>query len=123
LGAWELAFRFTGIQANEPGANFLNYYTPGFVPTFDHHTDEYTAGFNWYPNYWVKYVLNVGIDQLKDPSTIGACRRTITLSRSGCSSGSNRGPVECELRMNGNKFGRCQGWPQAGSEGKSQEGI
>jgi phosphate-selective porin len=72
LGAWELAFRFTGIQAKEPGANLLDYYTPGFVPTFDYHTIEYTAGVNWYPNYWVKYVLNVGIDQLKDPSTIGA---------------------------------------------------
>jgi phosphate-selective porin OprO and OprP len=72
LGAWELAFRFTGIQANEPGANFENYFTPGYVPTFNYHTFEYTAGVNWYINYWTKYVLNVGIDQLKDPSTTGA---------------------------------------------------
>ena len=71
LGAWELAFRYTGIQANEPGANFENYYTPGFVTTFNQHTDEFTFGLNWYPNYWVKYVLNVGIDQLKEPSVIG----------------------------------------------------
>ena len=71
LGAWELAFRYTGIQANEPGVNLLNYYTPGFVPTFNQHTDEFTFGVNWYPNYWVKYVLNVGIDQLKEPSVIG----------------------------------------------------
>jgi hypothetical protein len=71
-GAWELAFRFTGIQANEPGANFESFYTPGYVPTFNYHTFEYTAGLNWYPNYWTKYVLNVGIDQLKDPSLIGA---------------------------------------------------
>jgi phosphate-selective porin len=71
LGAWELAFRFTGAQAKEPGANLLNYYTPGFVPTFDEHTFEYTFGLNWYPNYWVKYVLNVGIDQLKEPSVTG----------------------------------------------------
>jgi phosphate-selective porin len=71
FGAWELAFRYTGIQANEPGVNLLNYYTPGFVPTFNQHTDEFTFGVNWYPNYWVKYVLNVGIDQLKEPSVIG----------------------------------------------------
>ncbi len=71
LGAWEVGFRFTGIQANEPGANFYSYYTPEYVPTFDYHTFEYTVGINWYPNYWVKYVVNVGIDQLKDPSTIG----------------------------------------------------
>jgi hypothetical protein len=72
LGAWEVAFRVTGIHADEPGANFLNYYTPGFVPTYDFHTREYTMGLNWYPNYWVKYVVNLAIDQLKDPSTIGA---------------------------------------------------
>ncbi len=72
LGAWEVAFRVTGIHANEPGANLLNYYTPGFVPTYDFHTREYTMGLNWYPNYWVKYVVNLAIDQLKDPSTIGA---------------------------------------------------
>jgi phosphate-selective porin len=71
LGAWELAFRYTGIQANEPQANLLNYYTPGFVPGFNQHTDEFTFGLNWYPNYWVKYVVNVGVDQLKEPSVIG----------------------------------------------------
>jgi len=71
LGAWEVAFRFTGIQSNEPGANFLNYYTPGYVPTFNYHTFEYTAGLNYYPNYWVKYQVNVSLDQLKDPSVIG----------------------------------------------------
>ncbi len=72
LGAWGVGFRYMGIHANEPGANFLNYYTPGFVPTFDYHTDEVTMGLTWYPNYWVKYQVNLGIDQLKDPSTIGA---------------------------------------------------
>jgi phosphate-selective porin len=71
-GAWEVAFRFTGIQADEPGANLLNYYAPGYVPTFDYHTFEYTVGLNWYPNYWVKYVVNLGIDQLKEPSVTGA---------------------------------------------------
>lgn len=72
LGAWGVGVRFMGIQANEPGANFLDYYTPGYVPTFNYHTFEYTAGVTWYPNYWVKYSVNLGIDQLKDPSTIGA---------------------------------------------------
>jgi hypothetical protein len=71
-GAWELAFRFTGIQSKEPGVDLLTYYTPGLIPTFDYHTFEYTAGLNYYPNYWVKYALNVGIDQMKDPSTIGS---------------------------------------------------
>jgi phosphate-selective porin len=60
-----------GIHANEPGVSYLGYYTPGFVPTFNYHTDEITLGLNWYPNYWVRYMVNVGIDQLKEPSTIG----------------------------------------------------
>jgi Phosphate-selective porin O and P len=72
LGAWEVAVRYTGAQALEPGTSLLQYYTPGFVPTFDFHTDEITLGVNWYPNYWVKYMFNLGIDRLKDPSTIGA---------------------------------------------------
>ena len=71
-GAWELAFRITGIHGKEPGASYLDYYVPGFVPTFNYHTTEYTIGLNWYPNYWVRYMLNFNIDQLKDPSTIGA---------------------------------------------------
>jgi phosphate-selective porin len=71
LGAWEIALRYTGIQANEPQSNLLSYYTPGFVPGFNDHTDEITMGVNWYPNYWVKYVFNLGIDQLKAPSVTG----------------------------------------------------
>jgi len=70
-GAWGVGFRYMGIHANEPGASF-NYYVEGNVPTFDYHTDEVTMGLTWYPNYWVKYQVNLGIDQLKDPSTIGA---------------------------------------------------
>jgi phosphate-selective porin len=71
LGAWELAFRYTGIQANEPGVNLENYLTGGYVTGFNDHTDEFTFGLNWYPNYWVKYVINVGVDQLKEPSVGG----------------------------------------------------
>jgi len=35
-------------------------------------TPSNTHGLNWYPNYWVKYMVNVAVDQLKEPSTIGA---------------------------------------------------
>jgi len=72
LGAWEVAVRYTGAQAIEPGANYLNYYVPGYVPTFDYHTDEFTFGVNWYLNYWVKYVVDLNVDRLKDPNTIGS---------------------------------------------------
>ncbi len=71
LGAWEVAIRFTGIQANAPGETFFNPFTPGLVPTYDFHTDEITFGLNWYPNYWIKYMVNVGVDQLHQPSVTG----------------------------------------------------
>jgi len=70
-GAFEAAVRYTGIQANAPGETFFNPFTPGLVPTYDYHTDEITFGINWYPNYWVKYMVNVGIDQLHQPSITG----------------------------------------------------
>ncbi len=70
-GAWELAARYSGIQSNAPAGNFLNYYTPGFVPQYNYHTDQITFGINWYLNYWVKYQFNVNIDQLHQPSTTG----------------------------------------------------
>ena len=71
IGAFEVALRYTGIQANAPGETLFNELTPGLVPTYDFHTDEITVGLNWYPNYWVKYMVNVGVDQLHQPSTTG----------------------------------------------------
>jgi hypothetical protein len=70
-GAWELAARYSGIQSNAPASNFLNFYTPGFVPQYNFHTYQWTFGMNWYLNYWIKYQFNVNIDQLKQPSVTG----------------------------------------------------
>ncbi|PYX76157.1 MAG: hypothetical protein DMG72_05675, partial [Acidobacteria bacterium] len=70
-GAWELGFRYSKIQAKEPGMNQPNPFTPGFVPTFDDHTDQFTFGINWYLNYLVKYQVNFSVDRLKDPSVQG----------------------------------------------------
>ncbi len=72
LGAWEIGFRYSGVQANAPSANFLNFYTPGFVPQYDYHTDQFTFGTNWYINYWTKYQFNINVDRLRQPSTAGA---------------------------------------------------
>ena len=71
MGAWEVALRYTGIQANAPGETIFNPFTPGLVPTYDFHTDQITFGLNWYPNYWVKYMVNLGVDQLHQPSVTG----------------------------------------------------
>jgi phosphate-selective porin len=70
-GAFELTARYSGIQANAPAANFLNFYTPEFVPQYDYHTDQIQFGINWYLNYWIKYQFNVAVDQLKQPSVTG----------------------------------------------------
>lgn len=71
IGAFEVGLRYTGIQANSPGETIFNPFTPGLVPTYDFHTDEITFGINWYLNYWVKYMVNVGVDQLHQPSVTG----------------------------------------------------
>ena len=71
-GAWEVAFRYSGIQGNEPGIFFNNIFTPQNVPTFNRHTDEFSFGLNWYLNYWVRFQSNFSVDRLKQPSTIGA---------------------------------------------------
>jgi phosphate-selective porin len=70
-GAWGLAVRYSAIQAIAPGANYLNLYTPGFVPTYSYNTDQVTLGFNWYLNYWVKYQFNFNINQIKQPTVTG----------------------------------------------------
>jgi len=68
-GAFELAFRYDRIQAIAPGVNQLNNtFTPGFVTTFNNHTDAFTFGFNWYLNYWVKYLADFSVDRLQQVS-------------------------------------------------------
>ena len=64
----------------------------GLCTSFNDHTFEYTAGLNWYPNYWVKYVVNLGIDQLKEPSIIGVePQNYFVVTAADCSSGSRFG--------------------------------
>ncbi len=70
-GAWELAARYSWIHAKEPGISIFNVITPEGIPEFNAKTDAFTAGVNWYPNYWVKYQINFEVDRLKDPSVIG----------------------------------------------------
>ena len=75
-GAWELGFRYSGLEGKEPGIFFDNVYTPENVPGFNQKTDQFSAGLNWYLNYWVRYQTTVDVDRLRDPSTIGAVPQT-----------------------------------------------
>jgi len=70
-GAFGVGFRYSAIQAIAPGANQENLFTPGFVPTYTYRTDQFTAGLNWYLNYWIKYQFNIDVDRLKNPSVTG----------------------------------------------------
>ena len=71
-GAWEVGIRYSGVQVKEPGFACTTCFTPGSIPTFNDHTDQFTFGLNWYPNYWVRYSTEFNIDRLKQPSMIGA---------------------------------------------------
>jgi phosphate-selective porin OprO/OprP len=70
-GAWEVGFRYSALKAKETGINQLTAFTPGATPTFNDRTDQFTIGLNWYPNYWVRYMLNFNIDRAKDPTVGG----------------------------------------------------
>jgi len=75
-GALELAFRYSGIQGKTPNLFFNNVFTPQFFSGFSQHTNDFTLGINWYLNYWIKYQVNFSVNQLLQPSTIGAVPQT-----------------------------------------------
>ncbi len=65
IGAWELKARYSYIWAKADGdpAN-------GF-PSYKNSVAEYSAGFNWYLTYAVKYNFDVNIYKNKDAATVG----------------------------------------------------
>jgi hypothetical protein len=76
-GAFQLKFRYSWLEGRARGATCdattipACPITPGIVPTFSDHTDQFTAGINWYLNYWVLVKADVNVDRLKDPSVQG----------------------------------------------------
>ena len=80
-GAWQLKFRYSWVQGRAPGATCdlstipACPLAPGTVPTYSDHTDQITAGLNWYLNYWVMVRSDLNIDQLVNPSVQGILPR------------------------------------------------
>lgn len=70
-GAWQLKARYSWLEGRAQGATFDNLFTPISVPTFTAHTEQISAGFNWYLNYWVLLKTDVNIDRLRNPSVQG----------------------------------------------------
>ncbi len=76
-GAWAIKFRYSRLQGDAPGAACDASTIPACpitpvvsVPYFDH-TDQFTAGVNWYLNYWVLVKSEVSLDRLREPSVAG----------------------------------------------------
>src|ERR1700730_646596 len=80
-GAWQLKFRYSWVQGRAAGATcdpstiHACPLAPGTVPTYSDHTDQITAGLNWYLNYWVMVRSDLNIDQLVNPSVQGILPR------------------------------------------------
>jgi phosphate-selective porin len=80
-GAWALKARFSWLEGRAAGAtcdaNTIPAcpITPGIVPYYSDHTDQWTVGFNWYLNYWVLVKSDFNLNQLKNPSVQGILPR------------------------------------------------
>ncbi len=80
-GAWAVKIRYSWLEGRAPGATCDAStipscpITPGIVPSFSDHTDQLTAGFNWYLNYWVLVKSDFNFNQLKNPSVQGILPR------------------------------------------------
>ena len=76
-GAWALKFRYSRLQGDAPGSSCdattlpACPLTPVISPGYADHTDEFSAGVNWYLNYWVLIKSEVNLDRLKTPSVQG----------------------------------------------------
>lgn len=80
-GAWQLKFRYSWVQGRAAGATCdlstipACPLAPGTVPTYSDHTNQITAGLNWYLNYWVMVRSDLDINQLVNPSVQGILPR------------------------------------------------
>ena len=80
-GAWQVKARYSWLEGRAQGATCdaatipACPVAPAIVPTFTDHTNQITAGLNWYLNYWVLVRTDLNIDQLKNPSVQGILPR------------------------------------------------
>jgi phosphate-selective porin len=80
-GAWQVKFRYSWLEGKAAGSTCdattipACPITPAIVAPFSRHTDQFTAGFNWYLNYWVLVKSDFNFNQLKNQSVQGILPR------------------------------------------------
>jgi len=85
-GAWSVKFRYSYLQGKAPGSACppsVCPITPAIFPTQSDHTDQFSAGLNWYLNYWVLLKLDFNVDRLKNPSVQGILPRNYFVALQG----------------------------------------
>jgi phosphate-selective porin len=85
-GAWSVKFRYSYLQGKAPGSSCppsVCPITPAIFPTQSDHTDQFSAGLNWYLNYWVLLKFDFNVDRLKNPSVQGILPRNYFVALQG----------------------------------------
>jgi len=76
-GAWQVKVRYSWLEGRAPGSRCDATtippcpITPTIAAPFSDHTEQFTAGVNWYLNYWVIVKSDVNVDRLRNPSVQG----------------------------------------------------
>ena len=81
-GAWQARVRYSWLEGKAPGITFGGI-SPTSFPTFSDHTDQISAGLNWYLNYWVLLKFDFNVDRLINPSVQGITRRNYFVALQG----------------------------------------
>jgi phosphate-selective porin len=85
-GAWAVKFRYSYLQGKAPGSSCppsVCPITPAIFPTQSDHTDQFSAGLNWYLNYWVLLKFDFNVDRLRNPSVQGILPRNYFVALQG----------------------------------------
>jgi phosphate-selective porin len=87
-GAWQVKFRYSWLQGVAPQFNCTVPVdtcpiTPSIFPRQSDHTNQISAGVNWYLNYWVLLKFDFNVDQLVNPSVQGILPRNYFVALQG----------------------------------------
>jgi len=85
-GAWSVKFRYSYLQGKAPGFTCppsVCPITPAIFPVQSDHTDQFSAGLNWYLNYWVLLKFDFNVDRLRNPSVQGILPRNYFVALQG----------------------------------------